>query len=266
MIQTFDRWATKLGVRPLAARGYGLAKDVEYRLHDGTYTVDVGRASAEFRIPTKNEFSDFDRLEERPVLEDFVDELRPADTFYDIGANVGLYACLAADVVENAVTAFEPHPENADRLVQNVACNGANVSLHRCALAEEGGNAELEIALEKVGSAGHSLVGTPGGENHRRIEVAKRRGDELIAAEGLPRPTVLKIDVEGAEYDVLDGLEETLSHRTCRLVYCEVHPEQLRMAGRSVDDVREKLEGYGFSVDDWSVRAGQPFLRAKRTS
>ncbi|MFC6826858.1 FkbM family methyltransferase [Halopelagius fulvigenes] len=264
MIDTFARLATALGVRPLAARGYGLAKGVEYRLHGETYAVEVGDAAAEFRIPTRNEFSDLDTLEERPVLEALLGELRPDDVFYDVGANVGLYSCLAADAVEPPVFAFEPHPENADRLAQNVAHNGANVSQYRYALAAEEGTAELALALDKVGSAGHSLVGTPGKSGYGRVEVRKRRGDELVESEGLPEPTVVKIDVEGAEHKVLDGLAETLSRPSCRLVYCEVHPEHLRMAGSSVADVRDRLEAFGFAVEDRSIRSGQPFLRGEK--
>lgn len=264
MIDTFERWATALGVKPLAARGYRLAKGVEYRLHGETYAIDVGGASAEFSIPTRNEFSDFDTLEERPILEALLGELRRDDVFYDVGANVGLYACLAADVVDAPVVAFEPHPENADRLARNVALNDADVSLYRCALAAEEGTAELELALDEVGSAGHSLVGTPGKSGYGAVEVRKRRGDELVAAEGLPDPTVLKIDVEGTERDVLEGLSETLSRPACRLVYCEVHPDHLRMAGESVEGVRNRLEAFGFSVEDRSIRTGQPFLRAEK--
>lgn len=264
MIDGIGRLASALGVRPLAARGYGIIKGIEYRLHGEAYTVEVGDASAEFYIPTRNEFSDLDGLEERPILESLLGELRPEDTFYDVGANVGLYACLAADVVENPVVAFEPHPENADRLAQNVARNDADVSVYRSALAGEDGTAELEIRLEKVGSAGHSLVKTSEEADRRVVGVETRRGDGFIAAEGLPEPTVLKIDVEGAEYDILEGLEETLSRRECRLVYCEVHPERLRSTGQSVAAVRERLEAHGFTVDDRSIRSGQPFLRAEK--
>lgn len=264
MTDRIGRLASALGVRPLAERGYELIKQIEYRLHGETYTVEVGDASAEFYIPTRNEFLDFDGLEERPILETLLGELRPEDAFYDVGANVGLYTCLAADVVEEPIVAFEPHPENADRLAQNVARNDADVSVYRSALAGEDGTAELEIGLEKIGSAGHSLVKTPEKANRRVVEVEKYRGDGFIAAEGLPEPTVLKIDVEGAEYGVLEGLEETLSRRECRLVYCEVHPERLRSIGRSVAAVRERLERNGFAVEDRSIRSGQPFLRAEK--
>lgn len=264
MLDPLVRVADRLGVRSVARRGYELAKGVEYRLRSGTYTIGVGGAVAEFRIPTRNEFSDFDELRERQVLDSLLSDLRPEDVFYDVGANVGLYACLAADIVDTTVVAFEPHPANAGRLAQNAAHNDANVSIYRCALTDESGTAELELALDHVGSAGHSLVGTPGKSGYGRVEVATRRGDEFVASEGLPKPTVLKVDVEGAEHAVLAGLEGTLSRPSCRLVYCEIHPKRLRMAGQSVRAVRDKLTDHGFEVEERASQSGQPFFRAER--
>lgn len=266
-IDLLGRGAARLHIRPLAVRSYEVAKAIEYRLRGPTYRVTAGPASARFLIPTKNEFLDFNRIRERPILEELLGELRPEDTFYDLGANLGLYSCLAADVADRVV-AFEPHPENADRLEQNASLNGADdLVVYRCALADSNGTAELQVALDGLGSAGHSLVKNPDGVrtlNPQTVTVETRSGDDLVDAERLPRPSVLKIDVEGAEYDVLSGLRETLSDPECRLVYCEVHPKRLGLQSRSVDDVRVLLEACGFEVDDRSVRPDQPFLRARK--
>ncbi|WP_206668672.1 FkbM family methyltransferase [Halorubrum depositum] len=221
-----------------------------------SYDVEIGRASARFGIPTRNEWTDFRTIEERPVLDHLVSNLRDDDVFYDVGANLGLYSCIAADVVTGPVVAFEPHPDNADRLEDNAALNGADVSTYRRALADSTGEAELALTLDKVGSAGHTLV-SDWAAGDDRITVPKVRGDELIDREGLPRPTVLKIDVEGAERAVLDGLESTLSRPDCRSVYCETHAERLEKEGSSVADVRAALESHGFSLTEFSVREGK---------
>mgnify|MGYP000078783382 CR=1 FL=1 len=244
------------GLKPVLRPLYRSWTDLRYRLDGDTYEVEIGGASARFRIPTRNEWTDFRTIDERPVLAHLVSNLRPDDVFYDVGANLGLYACLAADVVTEPVAAFEPHPDNADRLEANADLNGAAVSTHRCALADATGDAELEIALDKVGSAGHALASdsASGGD---RIAVPKVRGDELVAREALPRPTVLKIDVEGAERAVLDGLETSLSRPDCRLVYCETHAERLEERGSSVADVRDALESHGFAVTEHAVREGR---------
>ena len=263
--ETLNRLATRLGVRPLARRAYRSMRILEYKLAGETYTVEIGGANAEFLIPTQNEFSDLRQIEERPILEDLLDEIRPDDVFYDIGANIGLYSCLVADIVTEPVIAFEPHPANADRMEQNVELNDADVSLFRCALADADGEAELSITLDKVGSAGHSLVSDPN-TSIGSVTITKRHGDDLIAEEGVPQPTVLKIDVEGAEFEVLKGLESTLSRTECRVVYCETHADRLESEGHSVAAVREILEEHGFSITDRVIRdgKGETFLIGKK--
>jgi FkbM family methyltransferase len=245
-----------LGLGSVAYSLYRFQKRVKYRLAGRSYTVEIGRARAKFLIPTMNEWTDFHTLDEQPVLEHLLSNVRPDDVFYDIGANTGLYSCLVAGLVDEPIIAFEPHPENADRLEENAEFNDERVSLHRVALAESAGQAELTIAIDTVGSAGHSLVPDERGDLGT-ITITKIRGDDLITQEDLPQPTIIKIDVEGAEQDVLDGLESALSHPACRLVYCETHAERLASRGYSPDDVRRTLESHGFSVSEMTVREGK---------
>ncbi|WP_128906184.1 FkbM family methyltransferase [Halorubrum amylolyticum] len=244
------------GLKPVVLPLYRWWGGLQYRLAGETYGVEVGSASARFHIPTRNEWTDFRTVKERPILDHLVSNLRRDDVFYDVGANLGLYSCLVADVVTRPVIAFEPHPGNADRLEDNADLNGADISVFRRALAESTGEADLTIALDKVGSAGHTLV-SDWSPDLESITVPKIRSDELIAQEDLPRPTVFKIDVEGAEQAVLDGLEATLSRPDCRLVYCETHADRLEKQGSSVADIRATLESHGFSVTETPIREGK---------
>ena len=244
------------GLKPVVLPLYRLGTHLQYRLAGETYEVEIGSARARFHIPTSNEWSDFRTIEEKPVLEHLLSNLRRDDVFYDIGANLGLYSCLVADVVSSPIVAFEPHPDNADRLEKNADLNGADISIFRCALADSTGEAELNITLDKVGSAGHTLV-SDRTSGHDSIPVSKIRGDEFIAREDLPQPTVLKVDVEGAEQAVLDGMEESLSRPECRLVYCETHPNRLKKQGSSGADVRSTLESHGFAVTEQPIREGK---------
>ncbi|MFC6793797.1 FkbM family methyltransferase [Halobaculum halobium] len=115
--------------------------------------------------------------------------LHPDDVFYDIGGNLGLYSCLVADVVDQPVIAFEPHPGNAGRLEENADLNGADISVFRRALADSTGETELTITLENVGSAGHTLV-SDWDHGVDSIAISKVRGDEFIVKKDLPgRPS-----------------------------------------------------------------------------
>ena len=255
----------KLNLEPLANPTYRTLRRIPYKLAGETYTVEVENARGRFLIPTYKEWVDLHSLEERPILTDLISNLRQDDIFYDIGANIGLYSCLVADVVAGPVFAFEPHPGNADRLEKNIELNGANISILRYAIANSVGKAELNVTLKEIGSAGHSLVSDPS-DSLDKISVEKKQGDDLIAEENLPQPTVLKIDVEGAESAVLEGMESTLSRTDCRLVYCETHANRLEMQGSSISAVHDKLKGHGFSVSKHTIRngKGESFLIGKK--
>ena len=258
------RFADRLGIRPLIDFSYRKFKNVNYYMAGDTYTIKAGTTTARFLIPTQNEFTDFQQIGERPIIEDLLAEIRPDDVFYDIGANTGLYSCLVADVVDQPVIAFEPHPENADRLEQNAELNGSDVTVYRHALSDTAGEAELSLTLDKVGSAGHSLMTNDDATGS--ITITMKCGDAFIDDNDLPEPSVLKIDVEGAEGNVLKGLSSTLSRTDCRLVYCEIHEDRLESAGYSKARLREILEGHGFTVNQKRIGdgEGETFLIGKK--
>ncbi|RLM94759.1 FkbM family methyltransferase [Halobellus sp. Atlit-38R] len=273
-----NRWATRLGVRPVAARLYWLMRRLyetawgvrykQHRLRSGTYRVTAQEAQAAFAIPTRREYLDFVKLPERPILEELLSDLQPDDVFYDLGANLGVYSCFAASVVAPTVVAFEPHPANADKLAQNVALNDADVSIQRVALASSSGTARMQLApgfdADVAGSAGHTLLTDYYDEASETIQVEKRRGDEFVANEDVQPPTVLKIDTEGSEIEVLEGFDSTLARPECRLVYCELHEDRLNSRGHSVADVYDLLESHGFSVEDRTIEGYQTFVRGEK--
>jgi FkbM family methyltransferase len=268
-----------MGIRPAAARVYWLWRDFrdvlrtirykKYKIRSDSYRVTIGDVQADFSVRTEQEYYDFVRLPERSILEEMLSELQPNDVFYDIGANLGLYSCLVADVVGPNVVAFEPHPRNADRLAKNASLNESGISIQRVALAGSSGSTQMRLApgfdLDRVGSAGHTLLTEYYDEESESISVAKMRGDEFVATADLPAPTVLKIDTEGTEMDVLEGFASTLARSECRLVYCEIHEERLASQGRSISDIRTFLESHGFSVEDRSIEGHQTFIRGKKT-
>ncbi|WP_254543880.1 FkbM family methyltransferase [Halomarina pelagica] len=253
-----DRLLDRLGVRSALAVAYRTA----VLATTDTRTLSMGGATATFHMDTVEEFRDLHGFDERAVAADLVSRLRPDDVVYDVGANLGIYTCLAADVVDTVI-AFEPHPENAARLADNVDLNDASVVVSRYALSDAAGVAELAITLEGLGSAGHTLL-TAANPDARTVSVETRRGDDLVAAGEIPPPTVVKVDAEGAELSVLRGLRETLSRPACRLVYCEVHESRLEIDGASVTAVRDLLRESGFDVSEESVDAGQRFLVGRK--
>lgn len=234
--------------------------DVYYRLlyyvSDDELQVEVADARAKFRISNYSESNQFHgnlRLE-RPMLKDLLETVEPEDIVFDIGANVGLYSCLVGDQLNSGhVVAFEPDPENARRLQDNLTSNDVRADIQEVALSDAEATATLR--LEETGEAGeggnvlHAGSTDESDGTGRTVDVRMTRGDQLVDEDEVPQPTVLKVDVEGAELRVLEGLRETLADEQCRLVYCEVHPGLLSEQGRSPSELRETLEAAGFETE-----------------
>lgn len=168
------------------------------------------------------------------------------DVFYDVGANVGTHSCFLGSIASQVV-AIEPHPGTAARLRENLKRNNIAARIYELALSDETGTTELvqpRDTSDDLGSGEFSIHNTDEGAHSWTVETI--RGDELVARDELPIPTVVKIDVEGAEINVIDGFTETL--RDVELVYCEVHPPAV-----SVDEVRERLESLEFTVEMLSI-------------
>jgi FkbM family methyltransferase len=143
--------------------------------------------------------------------------LRPGDVVLDLGANVGFFTLIGAALVGDAgrVVAVEPLPRNAYYLRRNVALNHlANVTVVQAAVSE--GEGVLPLSLGESDQDG-TLTGSGG----PALAVRTVSVDALVEELGV-RPALVKIDVEGAEACVLEGMAATL--RTARpIVVCEVH-------------------------------------------
>src|SRR5437899_2426924 len=143
----------------------------------------------------------FDGYYERPLVDWLKQTLRSDDVFWDVGANIGAISLVAARLCKRVV-AFEPDPRSIARLEQNVRANRlTNIEIVAGALGVEAGSATLyQSASLNTGMT--SLV--PGrSEAVGQHTVKVLRADDLIARRPELTPTVMKIDVEGAEHLVL---------------------------------------------------------------
>jgi FkbM family methyltransferase len=198
----------------------------------------VGPGNPEYGIGTN----------ELPVQDLLAAVLRQGDVFLDIGANVGFFTVIAARLVgvSGSVVAFEPVPSNAALIRRNARINGFwNVAVHEAAASSTAGKAELILA-EFAGGASLASVGSPP-DASGRMEVRTITVDGLIAAGLIPAPSLVKIDVEGAEHEVLLGMRETLKRCRPNLL--------LEFDGCTVLEVEEKvgrsselLESLGYRI------------------
>lgn len=230
---------------------------------DDVLEVDVDGARAELHTEADSEtLSVLHTLrKEGEMLEDFAASIRPGDVVWDVGANLGVFALLAADRAEDGrVVAFEPFSPTARRLEENAALTdpAGDVDVLDVALADGAGEATLGVDRDELGTQTPTLEPRSSMET---ITVRQAAGDELVDEE-LPAPTVLKVDVEGAEREVLDGLEDTLTDPTCRLVYVEDH-SGLWGGAAAGDELRRRLEALDFRVEA-VAHGGQDYYRAEK--
>ena len=149
---------------------------------------------------------------ERDSQRTFIENVREGDVVYDIGANAGFFTLLASKLAgpKGVVYAFEPLPRNIDCLRKHVALNACeNVRVLPFAAAARSGKTRFAIAHNP----------SQGGlSEHGELEVEIHSLDDLVAG-GMERPAFMKIDVEGAESEVLAGASALLreSHPTILL-------------------------------------------------
>ena len=219
-----------------------------HKINGANVNVTVGDASVDLSANTYPEFERFYNLKgERKVLSDVLKEVSNNDVFYDVGANVGLYSCLVGSAAPKcSIYSFEPHPTNVEALKQNLQLNSVASTIFQMALSDEDGRFELSSEGTESGLGEHSLDAS---ESESTVPVTVRRLDTLRDEHDIPVPSVVKIDVEGAEQDVINGGIETFSDPDCRTIYCEVHPDRISKFGGSYDELKDLLADLGFDLE-----------------
>nr|WP_281386461.1 FkbM family methyltransferase [Jiangella mangrovi] len=174
--------------------------------------------------------------------------MSPGDVFYDIGANIGFFALLAAREVgpDGAAYAFEAVAEIAAAAERNAALNDLrNVTVVTAAVSDTDGTAELLLTTHPGGA---TLAGgqTPPDLRGRRA-VDTVRLDTLLAQDRVRPPKVVKIDVEGAEAAVLAGMAGILETHRPALI-CEFDGPDDATVATAVARFRGRLAGLAYSV------------------
>lgn len=192
---------------------------------------------------------------DRHLIEKILASVDRDGCFWDVGANVGAYSCFVGKRLlagSGSIVAFEPDPRNCQRLIENLALNGlANATTHRLALAEH--EAEMSFAVEQGGTTGHLLTSGAEAGSSQVIQVRALSGDLAIERLGIRPPSVLKIDTEGYEPEILRGLQGALGRPDCRFVLVEVHFSVLERRGlrEAPLQIEGILRAAGFHRLEW---------------
>ncbi len=177
-------------------------------------------------------------------IERISEHLCSDDVVFDIGANIGVLTLLMARQLENSsarIYSFEPEPRNFNKLVRNVSLNQLQsmIQPRQLALGAEKGTVALHVR-GTVGEGRHSIAESKGATDSISVELSTC---EAFAHDEEAFPDLLKIDVEGAEGQVLQGLTGLLQTHPPRDIFLEVHTK-----GDS-DNMPD-----GTKINDWFVQ------------
>jgi FkbM family methyltransferase len=205
---------------------------------------------------------------EPDVSHTFVTTLREGDVVFDVGANLGYFTVLASVLVGRTgrVIAFEASAENVERLRRNLALNACeNVTVVDKVAADREGEIEFFVndAFDSGGLWTHEGP-MPGVPDDRPPPVRRVLPATTVDAEwkrlSLPRPKLIKIDVEGAEQRVLEGARELLTREPPAFIVAELHGLGLAKLACSPDTLRGHMEGLGYSTFGLSYAGTLPRL------
>ncbi|MEM2218488.1 MAG: FkbM family methyltransferase [Thermofilaceae archaeon] len=149
-----------------------------------------------------------------PWIWQYLESLKQDDVFFDVGAHIGLYSIYVARFKACKVIAIEPHPENYKLLVSNIRLNNLE-NIIALNIAAWNKNSKLPLFVGDS-SATHTLISRRG--KGKCIWVKAKRLDDVLRELNVNKVSLVKIDVEGAEMEVLEGLYDTLRHHRSRLI------------------------------------------------
>ncbi len=185
---------------------------------------------------TQNIYCGLQEFEDMSFLLHF---LRPQDLFVDVGANVGTYTVLAASEIGAYVHCFEPVPTTYQKLQRNIKLNEIEqfTTAHNAGL----GASKSVIAFTQHAQDTTNHVAVQG-EQHT-VDVVVKTFDELFT---IDKPTLVKIDTEGFEAAVLEGMKQALTNENLQAIIVELNG----LAGRygySEDKIHSLIKENGFT-------------------
>ncbi|MEQ9329857.1 FkbM family methyltransferase [Thalassobaculum sp.] len=228
-----------------------VARPISLRSTDKCRHVEIGDRRIRYAAPSET-IAGFTTLifAFEPGLWRWMAGFRPDDVLLDIGANVGIYTIAAAGLFGVRVVALEPYGPNLEVLRRNVAINRLSdrVAVLPIAATDVERRGRLFHEGGAAGAASQHFEGVNGEVGQATFEeVAGVPVDVLVERGTIPFPTRIKIDVDGNERAVIEGMTRTLADPRLHSVRLEVRWG--RPEGRAVV---ERVESFGFraAIDD----------------
>jgi len=184
--------------------------------------------------------------------------IKPGDVVLDIGANIGYFTLIFAKLVENSgkVFSFEPESKNFKILKKNIEVNGySNVVLEQKIVSNNDGQTTLYIS-DKAGS---HRIHQP--DNYvESIDIDCISLDNYAQRNSIKKIDFIKIDVEGAEFNVLQGLQKIINSNKNITLLVEFSPNQIKSCGIKPTTMIDFLKENNFKIYFTQIQNNQTQL------
>lgn len=177
----------------------------------------------------------------------FKKNIKKGDVVIDVGANIGYYTLIAAELVgkNGKVFAFEPNTRNCALLKKNVEVNGyKNVEIIDKALSDFNGTGKLFLTNED--NYGDLRIFNSN-DNRESVGIKLITLDSFLNKKKI-NVNVIKMDVQGAEVRVLKGATNTLKKNKQLKLFTEFWPKALKLSGSSQYEYADILNSNKFSI------------------
>ena len=173
--------------------------------------------------------------------------LQDGGIMLDIGANIGVFSLAAAQLPNVEVIAFEPSPRELQRLHRNVALNpDLPIIVMPYACGRESGTERMfQASSDNTGA--NSMAQEPDAESFKTITIRTIVPGQLLHADVLRKVKLVKIDVEGYEHVVLEGLEDSMEQLKHAVFILEINPPCLERAGSSPEWLYAFFKNHGLT-------------------
>jgi len=186
---------------------------------------------------------------ELPTIRFLRSVLTTGSVCLDVGAQMGYLSLAMATAADRGtvVHSFEPESNNAARLLENVALNDLhNITLHQTAVSTVDGSLKLYLSNDRNAGT-HSTVYIESNVSSEFVEIASVTLESFAQQQNLASIDLIKIDVEGAEIDVINGALQVLKqHKPLVIMELSDHLQQAR--GQTCTEFKEFMASYGYSA------------------
>lgn len=180
----------------------------------------------------------------------FKNLIKSNTTMIDIGANIGYYTLIAADMITDGIIySFEPVKANYDLLIKNININSfSNIKSFQKAVSDKSGKDKIFIDGTNLGN--HSLTENNIVDRSNFDEIETISLDSFLdnSNENVTDDIVIKMDTQGSEGLIIKGSEKFFLNNKNIKILMEFWPKGLRNMGTDPLELLNKLQSYGFEI------------------